>query len=58
MRAMEKTIEMGSLTDPISPQDIAGIHEAIAVVPPLDRIAGQFRREQGWIGGASPLEAG
>lgn len=57
IRAMEKAIEIGARANPITPQDIADIHEAIAIVAPLDRIAGKFRDEQGWIGGASPVDA-
>ena len=57
MRAMEHAIELGSTSDPITPQDIAEIHRAMAIVPPLLRIAGQFREEQGWIGGDSPMTA-
>lgn len=57
LRAMEKAIDLGTVADPITPQDIADLHEAIAIVSPLDRIAGQFREEQGWIGGLSPVEA-
>jgi Fic family protein len=55
MRAMEEAIRIGSTTEKIVPEHIAAIHEAIAIVPPLDRIAGQFRDEPGWIGGASPV---
>ncbi|GAC1512808.1 MAG: hypothetical protein NVS1B3_16790 [Candidatus Dormibacteraceae bacterium] len=57
MHAMEKAIEIGASAGPITRQNIADIHAAIAIVPPLDRIAGQYREEQGWIGGASPLHA-
>ncbi|MGI8557534.1 MAG: Fic family protein [Solirubrobacteraceae bacterium] len=57
MHAMEKAIEIGTSADPITRQDIADIHAAIAIVPPLDRIAGKYREEQGWIGGDSPIHA-
>ena len=57
MRAMEEAVSIGASADPITPEDIARIHRAIAIVPPLDRIAGRYRIEQGWIGGASPPEA-
>lgn len=57
MRAMEEAIAVGTGADPITPDDIRSIHHALAIVPPLDKIAGQFREEQGWIGGASPPEA-
>ncbi|MDX6633039.1 MAG: hypothetical protein QOG26_1044 [Solirubrobacterales bacterium] len=56
-RAMEEAVRIGAETKRITPQDIADIHAALAVVPPLDRIAGQFREEQGWIGGPSPPQA-
>jgi Fic family protein len=56
-RAMEKAIRIGADARRITPKDIADIHAALAVVPPLDRIAGQYRDEQGWIGGASPPQA-
>jgi Fic family protein len=57
MRAMEAAIQVGISSSEIVARDISEIHRALAIVPPLDRIAGQFREEQGWIGGASPPEA-
>lgn len=57
IRAIERAIELGSTSAPMTPQDIAEIHRAMAIVPPLLRIAGQFREEQGWIGGDSPVTA-
>jgi len=57
MKAMEKAIEIGAKADPISRDDIRAIHRALAIVPPLDKIAGRFREEQGWIGGAAPPDA-
>jgi Fic family protein len=57
MRAMEAAIRVGISSSEIAARDISEIHRALAIVPPLDRIAGQFREEQGWIGGASPPEA-
>jgi Fic family protein len=57
MRAMEAAIQVGAASSAIAARDISEIHRALAIVPPLDRIAGQFREEQGWIGGASPPEA-
>lgn len=56
-KAMEAGIEVGAKGTPITPDDIKAIHRELAIVPPLDRIAGQFRDEQGWIGGATPPEA-
>ena len=57
IRAMEAAIQVGTASSEIAARDISEIHRALAIVPPLDRIAGQFREEQGWIGGASPPEA-
>lgn len=57
MKAMEAGIEVGAKAAPITPEDVKAIHRELAIVPPLDRIAGQFRDEQGWIGGATPPEA-
>lgn len=54
MKAMEEAIQIGTQADPISAEDIKAIHRALAIVPPLNRIAGRFRGDQGWIGGASP----
>ena len=56
-RAMEEAVRIGAEAYAITPQDIADIHAALAVVPPLDLIAGQFREDQGWIGGPSPPQA-
>jgi len=57
IRAMEAAIQVGTASSEIAARDISEIPRALAIVPPLDRIAGQFREEQGWIGGASPPEA-
>lgn len=57
MMAMEEAVRIGKCADPITAKDIEAIHRALAIVPPLDRFAGQFRKEQGWIGGAAPPEA-
>ena len=56
-RAMEEAVRIGADAKRITRKDIAEIHAALAIVPPLDRIAGQYREEQGWIGGASPPQA-
>ena len=56
-RAMEEAVWIGAKTKRITPKDIAEIHAALAIVPPLDRIGGQYREEQGWIGGVSPPQA-
>ena len=55
--AMEEAVRIGKTADPITPADILAIHGALAIVPPLDKIAGRYREEQGWIGGASPPDA-
>lgn len=57
MHAMERAVEIASTDRPVTVEDIKDIHRELALVPPLTRIAGQFRQEQGWIGGASPVEA-
>lgn len=57
VRAMERAMEIGAGAEAISVDDIAAIHAAMAIVPPLDRIAGQLRAEPGWIGGTAPPDA-
>jgi len=54
VRAMEEAIQIGARSAELTVADICAIHRALAVAPPLDRIAGQLREEQGWIGGHSP----
>jgi Fic family protein len=54
VRAMEEGIRIGDRTDRLTTEDVCAIHRALAIVPPLNRIAGELRREQGWIGGHSP----
>lgn len=54
VRAMEEGVRIGSQVARLTVDDICAIHRALAIVPPLDRIAGQLREEQGWIGGHSP----
>lgn len=56
-RAMEEAVRMGSAGKDLAPADIKAIHKELAIVPPLDKIAGKFREEQGWIGGDSPPDA-
>ena len=57
MRAMEQAISLGTKASDLTVDDITDIHRTLAIVPPLDRIAGQLRRGQGWIGGDSPPDA-
>lgn len=54
VRAMEEAVRIGSDTRELGVDDILAIHRTLAIVPPLERIAGQMREEQGWIGGFSP----
>jgi Fic family protein len=57
MKAMERALEIGSAPGRLSTESIKAIHREIAVVPPLDRIAGQIREEPSWIGGTDPSVA-
>jgi Fic family protein len=56
-RAMEEAIRIASEAGDLTVDDVLAIHRELAIVPPLDRIAGRLREEQGWIGGASPPHA-
>jgi Fic family protein len=56
-RAMEEAVRIGREARDLSVDDVRAIHRALATAPPLDRIAGQIRESQGWIGGASPVHA-
>jgi Fic family protein len=57
VRAMERALEIGSGSEPMTIESIEAIHREIAIVPPLDRIAGQIREEPSWIGGIDPVHA-
>ena len=57
IRGMELAMEIGAQGGSLSLQDFAAVHRALATVPPLDKIAGQFREEVSWIGGSSPPTA-
>jgi Fic family protein len=57
IRALERATEIGAEAEEIDIDAITEIHREIAIVPPLDRIAGLVREEPSWIGGNSPLEA-
>lgn len=57
VRAMERATEIGIRAEVLDVAAILEIHRELAVVPPLDRIAGQIRAEPSWIGGASPADA-
>lgn len=55
--AMEEAVRIGADAAMLTTDDVLAIHRAFAIVPPLDRIAGELREEQGWIGGSSPPAA-
>src|ERR1700761_3603047 len=57
IRAMERALEIGAAPGRLTVESIQAIHREIAVVPPLDRIAGQIREEPSWIGGTDPSVA-
>lgn len=57
IRALERAVEIGADSGAIDLDAIAEIHRALAIVPPLDRIAGQIRAEASWIGGSAPPDA-
>jgi Fic family protein len=57
VKAMERALEIGLGEGPLTIETIEAIHREIAVVPPLDRIAGQIREEPSWIGGIDPSSA-
>ncbi|MGH2923013.1 MAG: Fic family protein [Solirubrobacterales bacterium] len=56
-RAMEQAVRIGEGSKSLNLEDMLAIHRTLAIVPPLDRIAGRLREEQGWIGGDSPPDA-
>lgn len=55
--AMEEAVQVGAHADPITAGDVEQIHRTLAIAPPLDRFAGEFRTGQGWIGGTTPADA-
>jgi Fic family protein len=57
IRALELATRIGGEADEVDVGAITEIHRAMAIVPPLDRIAGELREEPSWIGGRSPLDA-
>lgn len=56
-RALEEAVRIGGVAEALTPAGIKAIHRELAIVPPLDKVAGKFREEQGWIGGDSPPDA-
>jgi Fic family protein len=57
IRALELATRIGGEADELDVDAITAIHRSMAIVPPLDRIAGELREEASWIGGRSPLDA-
>jgi Fic family protein len=57
IKAMDRALEIGSGPELPSIESIEAIHREIAVVPPLDKIAGQIREGPSWIGGIDPSSA-
>lgn len=57
IRAMERAVSIGAETSEITLEMIAEVHKEVAIVPPLDRITGEFRKGPSWIGGSSPPNA-
>ncbi len=57
VRAMDRALELGAAPGPLSVAAIEAIHREIAVVPPLDKIAGRLREGPSWIGGVDPTSA-
>jgi Fic family protein len=57
VRAMERALEIGAAPGPLTVESIEAIHREIAMVPPLDKIAGQIRDDPSWIGGIDPSSA-
>jgi Fic family protein len=57
MKAMERALEIGAAPGVLTVDSIRAIHREIAVVPPLDKIAGVIREGPSWIGGADPSVA-
>lgn len=57
IRGMELAMEIGARAGSLTLDDIAAVHDALATVPPLDKIAGKFREEASWIGGSTPPTA-
>jgi Fic family protein len=57
IRALELATRIGGEADELDVDAITAIHHSMAIVPPLDRIAGELRETPSWIGGRSPLDA-
>jgi Fic family protein len=57
IKALERATEIGAESGNLTLDAIAQIHEELAIVPPLDKIAGEIREEASWIGGTAPPNA-
>jgi Fic family protein len=57
VKAMDRALEIGASGGALGVGEIEAIHREIAVVPPLDKIAGQLRDGPSWIGGIDPTAA-
>jgi Fic family protein len=57
VKAMDRALEIGAASESLSVESIEAIHREIAVVPPLEKTAGQVREEPSWIGGTDPSNA-
>jgi Fic family protein len=57
IRALDRATEIGASDEEIDIDAITAIHREIAIVPPLEGIAGEIREGPSWIGGNSPLDA-
>jgi Fic family protein len=57
MKALERATEIGAEGGDLAEDAITQIHKELAIVPPLDKIAGEIREEASWIGGTVPPNA-
>src|SRR5262249_234739 len=57
IRALELATRIGAGADELDLDAITKTHREMAIVPPLEGIAGELREEPSWIGGRSPLDA-
>lgn len=57
VRAMERAMAIGADSQELGVDDVRSIHAELAIVPPLDKIAGQIREGASWIGGTAPPDA-
>ena len=57
IKALERATEIGAESSDLSLDAITEIHGELAIVSPLDKIAGEIREEVSWIGGSAPPNA-